>query len=860
MSSFQLQNGTTIWLENKPFAQGGEGDLYKITKPIEYSTYIVKLYKKEKLTPEREKKIQYLVKNPPRIQATNGHHTVVWAKELVYQLGKFVGFLMPLTKGEKLELLCHAKLPQTLNLDWQKFALTEKDAFSLRLKLCFNIAVALYQVHELGKYVLVDMKPDNIMVQSNGLISLIDMDSVEVLENGKLLFSAPVTTPEYTPAEYYQGLQMDTIGVNDTWDRFSLAIIFYRLLFGIHPYIGTCVSPYETCNDVADKIKNGLFANGKNAKFFKIIPPPHKTFLQLLPNVQKLFLQCFDDGHLSPTFRPSAEDWCRTLAPQTQVKVNRPLPSEGIKFLFEKKLTQISFLPNTDVNVPTISFLSLENPKNNFGERIWQMFAGKNPKDILQGKIIQKQKEIQEMWGKKPQFEQELKNIVLHFNQYQNIILSNFENECNNTKSMANQELQRWDSKSRKTLQNEVETLQNLYQNFLQQKQDIEKKVNNPSQTQSFAQQHEKKTNDLQNQLYQLQRQEETEYQRIEKTTQQNIAIIQQHINTLESQQIAKIEHQLQEKIRQITLQKREIDTKENEEKIDVLKIINAENFKINDYAMHIFGDTKASQFVLALHAFNIKTANDLVDVKFSTGEIKNRFNRWIKVPQMGEVRVRKLWAWKDEVSVKIKKAQQQEFELIKKKYEPLLSPFLQQEQQAQYQARQQKNDALLVINTQKQEASLQEKRILQQSILQKKEFTDRMILEKQDIQKAFQELQNEFFQHNTIIRAEMENKKNVIQQQQNELYLNYQKEEQMQRQSFEAEQKRLVQMAQETAQNFLQNCEQIFTSFSQEINTNYQQSHYLFRLKRQEITNFLENLQQNISELHKLQQSFLNG
>ncbi len=854
-----LQNNVTIWIEPKPFAQGGEGDLHKIIKPIEYSTFIVKLYKKEKLTPERERKIHYLVQNPPRLQVNNGHHTVVWAKEMVYQMGKFVGFMMPLAKGEKLEMLCHAKLPNTLGTDWQKFSLEHKDAFNVRLKLCFNIAVALYQVHELGKYVLVDMKPDNIMVQPNGLISLIDVDSVEVLDNGKLIFPAPVTTPEYTPSEYYQGISMEKIGVNDTWDRFSVAVIFYRLLFGIHPYIGTCISPFENCNDVADKIKNGLFANGKNAKFFKIIPPPHKSYYQLSSNLQKLFTQCFDEGHNYPNFRPSADDWCRALAPQIKVQVMRALPSEGIKFIFEKKLSQISFIPNTDIQMPTVYFLNLDMPKNNFGERIWQIIAGKNQKDILQKNIIQKENEIKNVLSQKNALEHVLKMIVVNFSQKQNQLVQLFQQDINILYDKTLIDMAKLDTQSKKIIQTEIDTLQNLYLTHTQQRQDVEKKINTQvhSQAQSLSQIHEKKTTELQNQLYQIQKQEEIGYQRIEKNAQTSIQNLQQHIQNLENQQIGKLEHDLQEKLREISVQKRDIDSKENEEKIEVLKIINAENFKIADYAMHIFGDTKASQFVSALHTYNIKTANDLVDVKFSTGEIKNRFNRWIKVPQMGEVRVRKLWSWKDEVSVKIKKTQQQEFENIKKKYEPILAPFIQKEQYAHTQARQQKNEILIHINAQKQEISMQEKRILQQAQIQKKELNENLILQKQDIQKAFQELQNEFFQHNTIIKAEMEQKKNLIQQQQNELVLLYQKEENQFKQHFEIEQKSLTHKAQNLQQNYTQMAEHIWQMYHIEINKNYQNTYELFKEKKQEIAVFMNNLQREVDALNQLQQKW---
>ena len=59
---YKLQkSGIWVTLSAKPFAGGGEGNLYKITKPAELRKYVAKLYHPNKLTPVREKKINYLV-------------------------------------------------------------------------------------------------------------------------------------------------------------------------------------------------------------------------------------------------------------------------------------------------------------------------------------------------------------------------------------------------------------------------------------------------------------------------------------------------------------------------------------------------------------------------------------------------------------------------------------------------------------------------------------------------------------------------------------------------------------------------------------------------------------------------------
>ena len=163
-TSVQLKNGTTLQLEHKAFASGGEGELFRIINPVSFQNQVVKIYKSEKRTVERENKTEFLATNPPIFQVHDGHHSVIWVNQVVFDNGKFCGFTMPIAKGEKLELLCHPTLPKTLNNEWAKFDFQNPKAIELRLKLCFNIAVALYHIHKLNNYILVDMKPENIMV------------------------------------------------------------------------------------------------------------------------------------------------------------------------------------------------------------------------------------------------------------------------------------------------------------------------------------------------------------------------------------------------------------------------------------------------------------------------------------------------------------------------------------------------------------------------------------------------------------------------------------------------------------------------------------------------------------------------
>lgn len=331
-----LGNRAVIYIEDTAFAGGGEGDIYRIVKPANYSHYVVKLYKPAKRTAERAQKIAHLISNPP-FPLGAPQQSLAWAREVVYENGDFAGLAMPAVQGIKLEMLCQPKLPANLGKEWQRLALGQPEAMTLRLKLCYNIALAVLQVHHLNEYALIDLKADNMLVQPNGIVALIDTDSLAVFADEQLRFAAPVVTPDFAPPEYYRGANPHKFSAAYAWDNFSLAVLFYRILCGIHPYTGTCASPFDHLNDLSSKIAEGLFVQGKHRPIYAVVPPPHANFEQLPPDIRCLLLRCFDDGHQYPARRPQPDEWHRALLTHlAQLPLDYPLPSKRISIPIPK--------------------------------------------------------------------------------------------------------------------------------------------------------------------------------------------------------------------------------------------------------------------------------------------------------------------------------------------------------------------------------------------------------------------------------------------------------------------------------------------------------------------------------------------
>lgn len=327
-----------LHLEEVPFAQGGEGALYTVLKPVKYQHCVAKLYHPKKRTRQRANKLHYLVQHPPVFEDEAQENLVSWPLGLLEQRKRFIGFLMPRAIGRSLEILATAKMPNYLPQRWQRFALGSTGALELRQKVCFNIAVALYHIHKTGRYIMVDFKPDNILIQENGLVSLVDMDSIEIVNGQQVLFPAAVTTPEYAPPEYHL-LKQRKEALDVSWDTFSMAIIFYKILLGIHPFAATTQGAYETVVGLGDKLKHGLYVHNQELKHhFSVIPLPHLEFYNFPRALQYLFSACFVQGLEQPELRPKAEDWCMALgtAQQKNIEAAYVCPSALLEWKGEK--------------------------------------------------------------------------------------------------------------------------------------------------------------------------------------------------------------------------------------------------------------------------------------------------------------------------------------------------------------------------------------------------------------------------------------------------------------------------------------------------------------------------------------------
>lgn len=320
-----------IVLFNDAFSSGGEGEVRRVSSaPPRFKDICVKLYYQKKRTPELEQKIKFMVSNPPAKVKGPGF-MIGWPLDYVTDAGgKFMGFIMPLAfpDSEQLIKLTAPKLSKKLGPEWYNRYDRANGVAALisRLKLINNISIPIHLLHSTGKYVLRDFKPENVLITHKGYVTLVDMDSVQISDQGKLLFPGTAATPNYMPPEYYTSNVGKTANylLDKSWDYFALGVVFYQILLGLHPYV---VTPYvqkdANANEIFQNIAANLFPFGPNSGKVRSYPDLHKKFNVLPENAKNLFIRAFSS---IASNRPSAEEWGKCMHALVAAAPAVPLP------------------------------------------------------------------------------------------------------------------------------------------------------------------------------------------------------------------------------------------------------------------------------------------------------------------------------------------------------------------------------------------------------------------------------------------------------------------------------------------------------------------------------------------------------
>ena len=261
--------------------EGGESKIYHVQGD---PSVCAKIYKTVK--PEQEAKLRAMV-NERFNGVVDGHLLIAWPQHLLYDgNGNFVGYLMPFQKGSPLFMVNRPEERDSVfrtPYDW-----------GYAVAVAYNIASIVAHTHEMG-YVVGDMNNANFLVDDNGIVTIIDVDSFEFTDKTGHHFRCGVGLPEFVAPEL-QGRNLSKNNFTIATDNFALAVHIFILLTGAHPFAAALQTEGKPSLPFGDQIFNVTYGISPwyRDDVEGISIPPYALELGALPaKVRTAFRQTF---------------------------------------------------------------------------------------------------------------------------------------------------------------------------------------------------------------------------------------------------------------------------------------------------------------------------------------------------------------------------------------------------------------------------------------------------------------------------------------------------------------------------------------------------------------------------------------
>jgi len=298
-----LRTGQTVRLREQ-IAQSGQGTVYT----TDQSSVLAKIYNTQD-DPDRMDKLRVMLDNPPVDPSWTQlqHRSIAWPLDLLLdETRRCTGFTMPYIQDSR-------ELTQVYNPAFRLRFAPKFNWYYLH-STALNYVSAVEAIH-FKNFVVGDIKPQNILVNSQALTSVIDTDSFQITDpaTGRF-FRCPVGTEGFTPRELLEqlnGKPFRTIDRTEKHDRFGMAVIIYLLLFGRHPFMEGRWKTEGAPPTPDERVMEGMWIHnpGHNIGIDRGTIP-----LDIVhPVIEQCFRRCFSEGHWDPQTRPSANEWRRVL-------------------------------------------------------------------------------------------------------------------------------------------------------------------------------------------------------------------------------------------------------------------------------------------------------------------------------------------------------------------------------------------------------------------------------------------------------------------------------------------------------------------------------------------------------------------
>lgn len=221
VTSFEPKEGMTVKVKTgeifklgKLLGSGGEGSVYNCEDD---SNYVIKIYHKGQLNKLRLKKIFIMEKK--QIQ----YDGLCWPERVVFsQNNEPIGYMMKKISGKPLSAIFDGD-----EAVLKEFPMWKKEDL---ISLAINILQKVQYLHLFG--ILVgDLRLKNIVIEKDGSICLVDIDSCQID-----MLPCPIGFPDFTPPEL-QHVEFKKQLRTYYNESFSCSVLVFKLLFcGLHPY------------------------------------------------------------------------------------------------------------------------------------------------------------------------------------------------------------------------------------------------------------------------------------------------------------------------------------------------------------------------------------------------------------------------------------------------------------------------------------------------------------------------------------------------------------------------------------------------------------------------------------------------
>src|ERR1700683_3576110 len=273
-------------------AAGGEGEVFTLTSPpgLVFKRYLRTAQGRD---PGLEWRLHAMVAHPPAEwrEPSSGHVTLAWPSDLVFEDGRFVGFLMSAVDMDNTVSLHRVTNPTDRSAATGATSWAQGFTWRYLVHSAANLAHAIGILHRSG-VVVGDFNESNVRVSREARVTLLDCDSMQISDpvSGERFFTG-VGRPEWTPPELLNADWKTTVRYPSS-DLFALAIHLYQLLLeGEHPFRGVW-SGADDKPSVPELARQGIWAYRRSGP---LSPRPSAIGIGLLPStVVAMFRKAFE--------------------------------------------------------------------------------------------------------------------------------------------------------------------------------------------------------------------------------------------------------------------------------------------------------------------------------------------------------------------------------------------------------------------------------------------------------------------------------------------------------------------------------------------------------------------------------------